>query len=651
MQPEHLDLGASLFLPIANETCEMLLSAEGAQALIKLTNPELAAVLVIQHLTENPEKSTSYSIEKILAKLIAWSIDSKKPANLSLLSEAQRLFNQKKLHAGLNNSKNININLLTKEEVEEADYLAGDGTWDFNFKISIKKKKIPFSEQMITPRFRELWLSPAQDRLIRVFRANLGEDIHVQGYAGIGKSHLLGALIDYLPPFGTLLLAKTTEKLVALHKRMEGRGKKPGFTFEAFAKALLPNRYHATKKSYTSTPNKGALAKQLNILGIQGYDERATLDICLKVVANYCFSSSHTLSKSHLPDFRLPLSHLEAKVLIQYSANLWAHIQSNPDWDKKTGFPELVMIKRAAVEGCTIPSRYTHVLIDESQDTPESLLQIIKSGRQVLITLGDEYQQASNKLLTQRRDVRKTEISQSVRSGRNIEKLINPLINRHSKKIKTPFEGISDTDIYIKQYPINFIPPKGCVIMTASYWDTAKWAIELIEANRTLQVLNKKSQEDLTNFISSAIKFFKPEHYNPSDYANELHPHFSETKNWQQIHQENQFDESFLWMEKKLENGFNISDANRIRANLGYSDKGHLLMRADKAGGMEFEEVLLTPSLLTTNKLKNADEFDQRICAVYIAISRTKRKLYIPYDVTDWVEYHKDRKFRELSGH
>lgn len=647
MQPEHLDLGASLFLPLANETCEILLSAEGAQALIRLTNPELAAVLVIQHLAANPEKSTPYSIEKILAKLIAWSTDLKKPATSSLPSEAQRLFNQKKLHAGLNNLKNIKTALLTKEEVEEADYLASDGTWDFNFKIRIKKKKISFSEQMVTPRFRELWLSPAQDRLVRVFRANLGEDIHVQGYAGIGKSHLLGALIDYLPPYGTLLLAKTTEKLVALHKRMEGRGKKPGFTFETFARSLLPNRDYPTKNLSTNIPNKGVLAKQLNILGIQSYDERATLDICLKVIANYCFSSSYTLSKNHLPDFRLPLSNLEAKVLLQYSITLWTYIQSNPAWDKKTGFPELIMIKRAAVEGCTIPSRYTHVLIDESQDTPESLFQIIKRGRQVLITLGDEYQQVKDRAPTKRRDIRQSEISQSVRSGRKIESLINPLINRHSKKIKLLFEGTSDTDILIKYYPINFIPPEGCVIMTASYWDTWKWAVELSEANHLIQFANKESQEDFVSFISSTIKFFKSDYYRTS--TTELHSYFSENKNWQQIHQENQFDESFLWVEQKLDKGFNISNLNQIRVNIASSEKAHLLIMAERAGGMEFDKVLLTPTLLTTEKLKNNDEFDQRICAVYIAISRAKHKLYIPYSIAEWIDYHKE--FRELSGY
>lgn len=66
---------------------------------------------------------------------------------------------------------------------------------------------------------------------------------------------------------------------------------------------------------------------------------------------------------------------------------------------------------------------------------------------------------------------------------------------------------------------------------------------------------------------------------------------------------------------------------------------------------MEFDEVLLTPGLLTTVKFKDAYEFDQRICAVYIAVSRAKAKLYVPFDVVEWVDYHEGQKFRESHGH
>ncbi|MNR54067.1 hypothetical protein D3C85_1741910 [compost metagenome] len=50
-------------------------------------------------------------------------------------------------------------------------------------------------------------------------------------------------------------------------------------------------------------------------------------------------------------------------------------------------------------------------------------------------------------------------------------------------------------------------------------------------------------------------------------------------------------------------------------------------------------------------KFRDAYEFDQRICAVYIAISRAKQQLYVPYDVVDWIEYHNYQKFRESHGY
>jgi hypothetical protein len=62
-----------------------------------------------------------------------------------------------------------------------------------------------------------------------------------------------------------------------------------------------------------------------------------------------------------------------------------------------------------------------------------------------------------------------------------------------------------------------------------------------------------------------------------------------------------------------------------------------LLMMAEEAGGLEFDHVLLTPELMTTNRFKDAYAFDARICAVYIALSRARRQLYLPYDVEEWI--------------
>lgn len=653
MQPEHSDLSTPVFLPVTSVTCEAL-KTDGADVLDTLTDPELAAVLVIQHLAQMSEHDLSgAAAEKILARLIAWSVTGQQAVGASLLSEARRLFDPGQLYFGLEAIKALNLRLLLAEEVAAREYLLADGQWDVEYKVRHHRNHDPFSQQMVTPRFRERWLSAAQDKLVRTFRANLDEDLHVQGYAGIGKSHLLGVLIECLRPEKTLLLARTPAKLNTLRERLNhGKGKAPGSTFKAFAQALLRGPRFQSERAPAKGPTKQALAQDLNILGFRDHGAQATLDICLKVLERYCQSWDRSLSSKHLPHFNQPLSSLELQVLLEYASRLWVWLEAHPAWSSQTGFEALWMIKRANLDGCVMPDRYTHVLIDESQDIPPSLLQIIERGRQVLITLGDEYQQPGRVMVKRERKVRQTDISYSVRSGRNVERLVNPLISQHSEKGKVPFEGTRDADVTIVEYPQGFVPREGCVILTASPWDTMRWAIELQGANGPFGYPDDATRRSFEHFMTTAVGLSDPDFYAPERSAEGLHPYFSDLSDWAQVHEANRFDESFLQIEAMLRNkDFRMADVTRLSRRVGDPDKRCLLMQAEEAGGMEFDEVLLTPELLTNVKFKDAYTFDQRICAVYIAISRAKRQLYVPYDVVEWIEYHRYQKYRESHGY
>lgn len=652
MHPEYFDLASPVFLPVTGETCASLLGADGADVLATLTDAELAAILVIQHLSVAAEEDlTPNAIERVLSKLIAWAADTKHLAANGLLLEAQRLFDPRKLHSGGKVAKRLNLRFLSTDEVTARDYLLSNGKWDVGFRGRHYRRNNPFSEQMVTPRHRERWLSPAQDKLVRTFRANLDEDLHVQGYAGIGKSHLLGTLLECLRPGGALLLAHTPGKLEALRKRIgDAHSSKAGLTFIEFAQLLLNGPRPRPVNAAPKLLSKRALSQELNIIGVRGYDAQATLNICLKVLKSYCQSRDATLSAKHLPYFNQPLSNLDARVLLQYSSQLWVYLESNPAWGSRVEFEALIAIKRASLSGGVVPARYTHVLIDESQDLPASLMQIIERGRQVLITLGDEYQQAGGAFVDRGREVRRSEVAYSVRSGRNVESLVNPLIYRHSSKGKIPFEGASSTDVSIKHYPQGFLPPEGCVVLAASRWDMMKWIIQMDAAGRALAP-STETQQDLKKFMATAIALFRPDFYSVEQIPDGPHMDFSELSDWQQVRDANRYDESFLWVETALEKGFNVADMNQLKGMLGQAANSCMVMMAEQAGGMEFDVVLLTPQLLTTTKFRDVNEFDQRICAVYIAISRAKLKLYVPYDVAEWIAHHNSQKFRELSGY
>lgn len=646
MQTEHFDLTVPLFLPVTEETCAAVLAGD-KHSLDALSEPELAALLVIQNLAQVAEEALSpAAAERILSRLLGWSVDTRHTSPQGLLSEAKRLHDPNKLYFGIEAIKKSRLCLLLADEVSAQDYLLPDGKWDADFKFRHARHHNPFRSPLITSADDERWLSAAQDHLVRTFKANLDEHLHLQGYAGIGKSYLIGALVDCLRPEQTLVLARTADKLAVLRKRIRNSTDLKCMTFLDFAHVLLRS-FRRPAGASGKGPGKEAMAQELNIVGVGQRSASATLDICLSVLASYCRSRDFTLSRHHLPRLQQSLSAVDAAAVLEYSSRLWVQLEAKPAWWRHTGFETLLMIKRANLAGCVVSPRYAHVLIDESQDVPSSLLQIIERSRQVLVTLGDEYQQGSRDVLRRKSDVRQASIGYSVRSGRSIERLLNPLIARHSNKTKVPFEGARNAEVGVEEYPEAFVPPEDCVVLTASVWDTMKWAIQLGELNCAFSFPTRPQQGAFLRFMNTAIAMFNPRFYEQGKEG--AHPYFNEWTQWSQVREANQFDESFLWVESELGKGFKVADLTSLNSMIGTPGTGCVLMPADEAGGMEFNHVLLTPGLLTTQKFKDVYAFDERICAVYIAISRAKRRLYVPYDVLDWVEHHERQKFRELS--
>lgn len=645
MQPEHYDFAGAAFLPISLDVCQGLL--EDAAGLDTLGDPQLAALLVIQNLPQAREQVLDPSAaERMLAKLLQWSVHGPRSPGVSLASEARRVFDAHQLYFGLELLKGSRLHLLDADEVAECAYLLPDGTWDSRFRARRHQRHNPFSQQAVTGLNKERWLTAEQDKLLRVLRANPDEDLHVQGYAGIGKSYLLGALIDCLPRGRVLALARTPNKLDALRRRIGG-GRR-GSTFGDLAQALLSGPGRASARAVARLPSKRAVAETLAIMGFRQYDGEKTLDICLEVLRLYCESRDHSLGPRHLPHFAQALSRVDGQVLLEYASRLWTYLQDHPAWDRHTGITTLLLLKRACLAGHEVPSRYSHVIVDESQDMPGPLLQIIERGRQVLITLGDEYQRADGPGLRRGRQVRQRDIAFSVRCGPKVEKLINPLIGVHSNKSKLAFEGAGSVDVGLEHYPLDFVPPPGCVVLTASHWDSMKWALQLADNQCRIGFADNAAMK---RFMLGAVRLFRADLYGPGSDEEPAHPAFAHTLDWAQVRQQHRFDESFLWVEARLHEGFRVAQVNALAARLSEEADRLLLMPAHEAGGQEFDQVLLTQELMALNPFQDAYAFDNRICAVYIALSRARRHLYLPYDVDEWVAYHKGQPFRQVHGY
>lgn len=648
MRPEHLYLSGLIFLPITLESCQALLADESARGLLALSDPELAALLVIQNLAASGDDSPDAAgAERILAKLIGWALDGNKPGNVSLLNEAQRLLDLRKLYFGLEVIKESRLRLLSASEVAECNYLMSDGNWDFQFKFRHALDVNPFKNQFVIGAEKEHWFTGEQDKIVRVFQADSGEDLHIQGYAGIGKSYLLGALADCIHNGEILVLASTPEKLRALQGKGGWGSRGRGVTYTGFARRLLGLRGSAPQVGSSNISNKSMVARELGGVNFRELGAAKTLEICSELLVEYCKSGDYTISKKHIPYFVAELSPLEAAVLVEYSSRLWTYLGENSHLLGGELYG-LSLIKKANLAGVVAPKQFSHVIVDESQDLPRSLLNIIERGRQVIITLGDEYQDHQRERVRRGRDVRSRDIVSSVRCGRPLERMVNPIIDTHGRNIKVPFEGSRNVKTDIVFYQDDLVPSEGSVVLTASLWDSMKWAIYVAGFPC---LLNLADRRNLSSFMSSAIDFY----YGLSSLIQEdkeesLHPYFLHVKDWAQLKAENEFDQSFLWVEARLGAGYRKADLNSVSVRQSVDSTSVSIILARDVGGREFDSVILTPELMTNVKFKHVYDFDSRLCDVYIALSRARRQIYLPKGVEGWVSHHRGN-FRESYGY
>jgi len=633
MQPEHYYFDNALYLPVSEKTVSRLISSGEDSILDTLSNAELSAILVIQNLTEIYKTRKNHDSEKILKKLIAWGNESVSNENTKrLLSETRRLLDLPKLNSGLSILSQANIELLSDNLVEEAAYLLPNGDWDTTFRGRHFNSTSSYRHQIVTPRNQELWLSNAQNMIVRTLQANTHEHLHIQGYAGIGKSFLISSLLNFLNLSKTIVLVKNTKKLNELKKRSKLEKFKL-YTFEEFSFRLISNKLDRTalRNAYETRQHTNAeIARKLNISNIKELDENQVISICMETINSYCLSDDYSLQDKHLPNIENYLSQIDRTALLEYSIRIWQAIDPVQMGPLALPFNGFSVVKKASLLGGTVHPSITHILIDESHDLPPSLLKILERGPQCLITLGDEYQRLAGKPTKRGLEVRQKEATQSVRTGKKMEQILNPLIYAHPNKLKLPFEGAKDTALNVFHYDMDNLPPPANTILVANRWGMLLWFWSLSDAGHYASFMGD-SAANFSQFAHDCVRLFRDD--TPSTHSDLVH-----YPNWNLLSSDLNNDESFCTVEKKLQNGYKISDLTATLNKPGTNVKNsYTLALAEEIGNMEFNSVIIANDLMPERPPKDGYELDRRISTLYTAISRAIQELYLPIDIEEWL--------------
>jgi hypothetical protein len=369
-------------------------------------------------------------------------------------------------------------------------------------------------------------------------------------------------------------------------------------------------------------------------LGIQACGEmppRQIVGIVRSTVIGFCYSGDDSLDVQHIPKWAgASLEHSTRQVILHHATELWKATLLPPSRDFQPPVRSYHRVKSAALNGWQIPARYTHVLIDECHDLAKSMLQILDRSPQVVISLGDEYQNLQGRPQQRSHIVRQRTVTASVRSGRLIEELVNPIIAAHPGRTKLPFHGNPLHRTELTFYDKPQIPDRPAAILVSDLWALFEWTQRLATENLDIELLS--SQDDLDMFVRDCIELYqqgtRPRHGDLFRFAR-----------WDSVSNRHYDNPGFQRIDRMLRNGYGDKDWLKACARfVKPGSRSYALGLVESARNREFDSVMLSPDVVSRVFTVENAALAAASSAVYVAVTRAKAKLIAPMQLRNWVE-------------
>lgn len=650
----------NLYLPISRGTVNAVLDGypDINECLRGLSGPELAGLCILQKCSDLLEnKQPIPVVERLLAKLIALSTNDAESENQHrLVAEVARLIDPEDLQVSLSLITDMGIDLLDKKEVQAETYLQPDGSWDFSFTVSRNQQATSiYSEDQhyqIPGLPGNTTLSSEQFRVPQTLYAEIDEHLHIQGYAGTGKSHLINVIIDLLisrgiKPKSILILAQTWEQLQALMIKVPGSI--AGLTYNGLIDQVLPKGL--LDKTCKRMRNRGKKTEQLLtediesvfcLAGIGRTPASSIAQASKEALRIYCYSDDDTVHSKHLPKWfkgQIAMQKTKAEstaledVAINTAKHLWQETLNPSRKDYQPPVRGYHQIKCAALHGLTIPKHYSHVIIDESHDLSQAMLQVLDNSLSTYITLGDDYQNLTGRPAYRSKKTREKNIIQSYRAGHQLECIVNAIIEKHPVEPKELFIGGGNIKTTVDYYHKPTIPEQPAAILVSDYWATWEWAQRLVKEKKHFTLHG--SLADLHLFVQDCIEFRKngtrPRHGKLFGY-----------RSWDKLAEDLAYNRGFNGIHKLLQQGYTPKDWEVTWRWIQFSSSGgYALSMLENAKNREFDAVMLTPDTIDMiRKAENVgkDSMGFASAALYIGATRVRHRLIAPESLRNWIE-------------
>lgn len=595
---------------------------------------QVASVAVIQNLPAlNGKPKSEMLVEKALAELISVGTDLAltHPAGTFSGLIAGR-FKRELFEQGLALMPRLRLRFLDAEALDAKQYLK-DGHWDFNFCATHAQNLNPLKHSFETSSGKTISLSNQQSRTFRIIHAEPDESIHIQGLAGTGKTHMIERLVDSLSSCRPLVLAFTAVQLQALMQRI-GAAHVRGMTFGDLANYVLERNIGYAR------PGKRASARHQvtpqDIASRLGFGQVGRLSpshvatACSRMVASFCNSNDLALSEQHIPK-GINLENMDRLVLVGYAQRLWEQTIEPTDARLELPLRGYHRIKRMTLlHEAVIGQEFTHIIVDEAHDLSWPLSAFLDRCPQPVITLGDACQRLDGSYFQRASTLRKHEITHSIRAGRQIEGVINPLIDKHPILKLASLEGNSDIETKVIYYDKPEVPNGAVTILVDSEWGLFEWFQRLANAGARFSLL-PGAVNTFRRFILDCIALFH-------DQVRPTHSALFRYTSWEDLRADmGSKNSSFQRIDRMLIKGYSSSEFDASLLSLDATGAAQLqLGRVMDARNTEINAVMLAPDLLRPVRPGDRIAASRAFAALYTGGSRARHKLIVPGYLRDW---------------
>lgn len=641
-----------LYLPISEETLESLLDNELTEneTFNALSIPEVSALVVLSQLA-SIKKSDDHlaNIERILAGVIEAGVELKLEAKLTLQEAVKKKLNRSSVQSGLSLAASLDLSFLSQDEVRAREYLDTEGRWDSRF---TKEKNTPEHNkhyEFYSERGEPVSLIGSQLRLYNEFKTDIEDNLHVEGYAGTGKTHLLAALVELLLNSGIkerqiLAIAYRNEQRKVLESRLPAGV--VSLTFGNLASDIVPEllehpefrRLKVTHRHRSAFSAK-RYAQVMSLPPVGKYQPASVANALYQTVTNYCVSDSDDIDESHIPAWlHLPVAE-DRTFIVNQAVGLWMLV-INPPKSTPMQLPlhDYHIIKQVALQGWSIPKTYTHVILDESHDISPAFAQILNNSPQAVLSLGDKFQRVRGRQGVRNTQVRQRNITRSHRVPQSLGRVVNAILDIHPLTASDEFKGNDTRETEIIYYEAAKVPDEPVAIWVHDEWELFEWVQRIAAHEKPREYRLIGSLQGLSRFVSDSLSLYR---------SNTPSRHFTllNYKSWSDAWFQLGKNRAFRQVSRVFESGYSEADWKTTEA-LYSTQARYVVGMYEDSRNQEFNAVMLAPSIVehlrevsSSQKERSRKTIVSELASkLYLGTTRTKQKLYAPIELREFIE-------------